>query len=47
MQRSIVDFPDPDGPATTTASPVLIARLMSSKTTFVPKLFFTRSSTTS
>ena len=28
MQRSIVDLPEPDGPATTIASPAAIARSM-------------------
>jgi hypothetical protein len=33
MQRSMVDFPDPDGPAMTTTSPRSIVRSMPSSTT--------------
>src|ERR687896_673841 len=46
MQRSIVDLPDPDGPATTIDSPLSIARVMSSSTRLLPKLLRTWSSST-
>ena len=46
MQRSIVDLPEPDGPAMTTASPALIARSISSSTTLSPKLLRTSRSST-
>ena len=41
MHRSSVDFPEPEGPAITTASPVEIERSMSSKTRWEPKLLRT------
>ena len=47
MHRSIVDLPEPDGPATTTASPGAIARSMSSSTRLSPKLLRTPLSSTS
>ena len=47
MQRSIVDLPDPDGPAMTTASPEAIDRLTPSSTRFEPKLLRTSRSSTS
>ena len=43
MQRRSVDFPDPDGPAMTTASPVEIARSIPSRTRWEPKLLLTLS----
>src|SRR5918999_3863195 len=46
MQRSIVDFPEPDGPAMTTTSPRSIVRSIPSKTRLSPKLLRTRSSST-
>ena len=39
MQRSIVDFPDPEGPTTQTTSPLLTSRLISVSTWLDPKLF--------
>ena len=38
MQRSSVDLPEPDGPATTIASPRLMDRSMPSRTRLSPKL---------
>ena len=46
MQRSIVDLPEPDGPAITTTSPRSIVRSMPSSTRLSPKLLRTRSSST-
>jgi hypothetical protein len=46
MQRSIVDLPDPETPATTMASPLSMARSIPSRTTFAPKLFRTSLRTT-
>ncbi len=46
MHRSMVDLPDPDGPAITTTSPRSIVRSMPSSTRLSPKLLRTRSSST-
>ena len=40
MQRSIVDFPEPDDPITQVTSPVLTEKLISLSTEFSPKSFF-------
>src|SRR5215207_11156403 len=47
MQRSIVDLPDPEGPAITIAFPRGTSRSMSSRTRRSPKLLRTRCSETS
>ena len=47
MQRSIVDLPEPDGPAMTIASPAPIERSISSSTRLSPKLLRTSASWTS
>src|SRR3990172_7501980 len=44
MQRIIVDFPEPEGPATTTTSPGRIARLMPRRTCSLPNHLCTSSS---
>jgi hypothetical protein len=41
MHLSIVDFPEPDTPATTMASPLLTSRVIPSRTRFAPKLLRT------
>ena len=40
MQRSIVDLPEPEGPKTTTTSPLCTSRSMSRRTTLSPKAFW-------
>src|SRR3954452_21467819 len=46
IARHRVDFPEPEGPITTTTSPRLIARLMSCSTCRSPNHLFTWSRTT-
>src|SRR5829696_9012731 len=46
MQRSIVDLPDPEGPATTIASPRSILNSIPSRTRLSPKLLRTEASST-
>src|SRR5688572_2763405 len=46
MQRSIVDLPEPDGPAMTTTSPRSIVRSIPSSTRLSPKLLLTATSST-
>src|SRR5215207_4976715 len=46
MQRSIVDLPDPEGPATTIASPRSIFSSIPSRTRLSPKLLRTEASST-
>ena len=40
MQRSIVDLPEPEGPRTTTTSPLCTSRSISRRTTLSPKAFW-------
>src|SRR5918998_5130041 len=46
ITRQSVDFPDPEGPRTTTTSPLRTLRLMSLSTCNDPKCFCTSDSTT-
>ena len=46
MQRRIVDFPEPEGPAITIASPRSTSRSIPSRTRLSPKLLRTCSSVT-
>ena len=47
MVRHIVDLPEPDGPTTTSTSPLVTVRLMSFRTCKAPKCFSTWVSSTS
>ncbi len=46
IARQSVDFPDPDGPITTTTSPLAMDRLMSFRTCSSPKCLLTPVSAT-